>query len=57
MSLWSNGQKVERLRELARLVHEAHDEMTDLVTGNDLDLAEQCIGHALKVLQSREATI
>jgi hypothetical protein len=56
MSLWSNGQKVERLRELARLVHEAHDEMTDLITGNDLDLAEHCIGHALKVLQSREAT-
>ena len=50
--MWSRNRQLEKVRELAALVHDAHEHMTDLITGNDLNEAEQRIKHALKVLQS-----
>lgn len=47
-------RRVERLQTLQRLAHEVHEEMTDLITGADLDQAEKYISHALKWLRSRE---
>lgn len=53
--LWKNREKLERMQELQKMVHEVHVHMTDLITGDDLYLAESYIKHALRVLRSREA--
>lgn len=47
-------KRIERLQTLQRLAHEVHEEMTDLITGADLDQAEKYINHALKWLRSRD---
>lgn len=44
------------MQRLAAMAHECHEEMTDLITGADLDMAERYIEHALKVLRERERT-
>lgn len=45
-------ERVEELQSLSKDVHAVRDEMTDLITSADLDLAERCIDHALHVLGS-----
>lgn len=54
MALWSNKQQLEQMKRLQEMAHEVHKHLTDMITGDDLQMAEMYIGHALRVLKGRE---